>query len=60
MQNVNNNTVTNKVIYYNIKKAHAKLANNILPINKVRIENNTVNNTSKKTHKNYLIMCLSK
>ena len=51
MQNVINNTVANKVIHDNIKKAHAKLANNILQINKVHIENNTVNNTSKKTHK---------
>ena len=46
MQNVINNTVANKVIHDNIKKVHAKLANNILPINKVHIENNT----SKKTH----------
>ena len=53
MQNVINNTVANKVIHDNIKKAHAKLANSILPINKVHIENNNANNTSKKTHKNY-------
>ena len=51
MQNVINNTVANKVIHDNIKKAHAKLANSILPINKVYIENNTASNTSKKTHK---------
>ena len=49
--NVINNTVANKVIHDNIKKAHAKLANSILPINKVYIENNTASNTSKKTHK---------
>ena len=59
-QNVINNTVANKVIHDNIKKAHAKLANSILPINKVHIENNNANNTSKKHIKNYLIMCLSK
>ena len=59
-QSVINNTVANKVIYDNIKNAHAKLANSILPINKVHIENNNANNTSKKHIKNYLIMCLSK
>ena len=46
-QNVINNTVANKVIYDNIKNADAKLANSILPINKVHIENNNANNTSK-------------
>ena len=47
MQNVINNTIANKVIHENIKKAHdAKLANSILPINKVHIENNNFNNTS--------------
>ena len=50
-QNVINNIVANKVIHDNIKKVHAKLANSILPINKVHIENNNANNTSKKTHK---------
>ena len=50
-QNVINNTVANRVIHDNIKKAHAKLANSILPINKVSIKNNNVNNTSKKSHK---------
>ena len=50
MRNVINNTVANKVIHDNIKKAHAKLAISILPINKVHIENNNANNTSKKSH----------
>ena len=54
MQNVINNTVANKVIHDNIKKAHAKLANSILPINKVHIETNNANTTSKKTHKKLL------
>ena len=57
IQNAINNTVANKVIHDNIKKA--KLANSILPINNVYIENNTASNTSKKTHKKYLKMCLS-
>ena len=43
------------VIHDNIKKAHAKLADNAIPINKVHIENNNANNASniskKKTHK---------
>ena len=51
MRNVINNTVANKVIHDNIKKGHAELANSILPINKVHIENNNANNTRKKTHK---------
>ena len=51
MQNLINNTVANTVIHDNIEKAHAKLANSTLPINKVHIENNSANNTSKKTHK---------
>ena len=59
-QNVINNTAANKFIYDNIKKAHVKLANSILPINKVYIENNNTNNSNKKHMKNYLIMCLSK
>ena len=50
-RNVINNTVANKIIHDNIEKAHSKLANSILPINKVHIENNNANNTSKKTHK---------
>ena len=50
-QNETNNAITNTVIHDNIKKAHAKLANSTLPINKVHIENNSANNTSKKTHK---------
>ena len=50
MRNVINNTVANKVIHDNIEKAHAKLAISILPINKVHIENNNANNTSKKSH----------
>ena len=49
MRNVINNTVVNNVIHDNIKKAHAKLANSILPINKVHIENNNAHNTSKKS-----------
>ena len=51
MRNLINNTVANKVIHDNIKKAHAKLANSILPIDKVYIETNNANTTSKKTHK---------
>ena len=50
-QNVINNTVANKVTHDNIKKVHDKLANSILPINKVYIENHNSNNTSKKTQK---------
>ena len=53
-QNVINNTVANKVIHDNIKKAHAKLANSILPINKVYIENNTSKQTHKKLFNNVL------
>ena len=53
-QNVINNTVANKFTHDNIKKAHAKLANNILPINKVYIDNNNANNTSKKKQKKLL------
>ena len=49
MRNVINNTISYKVIHDNIKKAYAKLANSILPINKVHIENNNANNTGKKT-----------
>ena len=59
-QNVINNTVANTVIRDNIKKAHAKLPNSILPVNKVHIENNNVVILAKKHIKNYLIMCLSK
>ena len=59
-QNVINNTVANTVIHDNIKKAHAKLPNSILPVNKVHIENNNVVILAKKHIKNYLIMCLSK
>ena len=53
-QNVINNTAANKLIYDNIKKAHLKLANSILPINKVYIENNNTNNSNKKTHEKLL------
>ena len=49
MRNVINNTISYKVIQDNIKKVHAKLANSILPINKVHTENNNANNTVKKT-----------
>ena len=49
-----NNTVTNTVIHDNIKKVYT------IPFNKVHIENNIASNASKKTHKNYLKMCLSK
>ena len=52
MQNVINNAVANRVIHDNTKKAHAKLANSILLINKIYVESNTASNTSKKTHKN--------
>ena len=49
-----NNTVTNTVIHDNIKKVYT------IPFNKVHIENNIASNASKKTHKDYLKMCLSK
>ena len=52
------NSTTHVVIHDNIKKAHAKLTDHInkssIKINKVHIENNSVNNAnsiSKKTHK---------
>ena len=52
------NSTTHVVIHDNIKKAHAKLTDHInkssIKINKVHIENNSVNNANsirKKTHK---------
>ena len=40
------------VVHDNIKKAHAKLADNAIPINKVHIENNNATNASNISKKN--------